>query len=115
MAASTTSSASPGRRTRSPARPYGGATACSPLYAKLAKHLRRRPGLRDQRATPDQDALAETPSNPLLRIDLAAASKIGKAHKAIVVVDNTFASFYPGRPSLGADVMHSTTKYLNGH
>jgi cystathionine gamma-lyase len=60
----------------------------------------------------------ETPSNPLLRIvDLAAASKIGKAHKAIVVVDNTFASPYLQSPlKLGADiVMHSTTKYLNGH
>ena len=60
----------------------------------------------------------ETPSNPLLRIvDLAAASKIGKAHKAIVVVDNTFASPYLQAPlKLGADiVMHSTTKYLNGH
>ena len=60
----------------------------------------------------------ETPSNPLLRIvDLAAASAIGKKHKAIVVVDNTFASPYLQSPlKLGADiVMHSTTKYLNGH
>jgi cystathionine gamma-lyase len=60
----------------------------------------------------------ETPSNPLLRIiDLAAASKIGKKHNAIVVVDNTFASPYLQSPlKLGADiVMHSTTKYLNGH
>jgi len=60
----------------------------------------------------------ETPSNPLLRIvDLAAASKIGKAHQAVVVVDNTFASPYLQSPlKLGADiVMHSTTKYLNGH
>lgn len=60
----------------------------------------------------------ETPSNPLLRIiDLAAASRIGKKHGAIVVVDNTFASPYLQAPlKLGADiVMHSTTKYLNGH
>ena len=60
----------------------------------------------------------ETPSNPLLRIiDLAGAAKIGKARKAIVVVDNTFASPYLQAPlKLGADiVMHSTTKYLNGH
>jgi len=60
----------------------------------------------------------ETPSNPLLRItDIAAVS--GRAHEAgaMVVVDNTFLS--PGwqRPlSLGADVVvHSTTKYINGH
>jgi len=60
----------------------------------------------------------ETPSNPLLRIiDLAGASKIGRKHNAIVVVDNTFASPYLQSPlKLGADiVMHSTTKYLNGH
>ncbi|HEX7897249.1 MAG TPA: cystathionine gamma-synthase [Planctomycetota bacterium] len=60
----------------------------------------------------------ETPSNPLLRIiDLAGASKIGKKKGAIVVVDNTFASPYLQAPlKLGADiVMHSTTKYLNGH
>ena len=60
----------------------------------------------------------ETPSNPLLRIiDLAGAAKIGKKHNAIVVVDNTFASPYLQSPlKLGADiVMHSTTKYLNGH
>jgi len=60
----------------------------------------------------------ETPSNPLLRIiDLAGASRIGKKRGAIVVVDNTFASPYLQAPlKLGADiVMHSTTKYLNGH
>ncbi len=60
----------------------------------------------------------ETPSNPLLRIiDLAGASKIGKKHGAIVVADNTFASPYLQSPlKLGADiVMHSTTKYINGH
>ena len=60
----------------------------------------------------------ETPSNPLLRIiDLAGAAKIGKKHNSIVVVDNTFASPYLQSPlKLGADiVMHSTTKYLNGH
>jgi cystathionine gamma-lyase len=60
----------------------------------------------------------ETPSNPLLRIiDLAGASQIGKKRGAVVVVDNTFASPYLQAPlKLGADiVMHSTTKYLNGH
>jgi cystathionine gamma-synthase len=60
----------------------------------------------------------ETPSNPLLRItDIAAVAALGHACGALVVVDNTFLS--PGwqRPlTLGADlVVHSTTKYLNGH
>src|SRR5579863_7754670 len=60
----------------------------------------------------------ETPSNPLLRItDIAAVTALGHACGALVAVDNTFLS--PGwqRPlTLGADlVVHSTTKYLNGH
>ncbi|MEO7775194.1 MAG: cystathionine gamma-synthase [Steroidobacteraceae bacterium] len=60
----------------------------------------------------------ETPSNPLLRItDIEALASRAKARGAITVVDNTFLS--PGwqKPiSLGADlVLHSTTKYINGH
>jgi cystathionine gamma-synthase len=60
----------------------------------------------------------ETPSNPLLRItDIADIAKRGHALGAIVVADNTFLS--PGwqQPlALGADiVVHSTTKYINGH
>jgi cystathionine gamma-lyase len=60
----------------------------------------------------------ETPTNPLLKLcDIAAISKIGKEHKLITVVDNTFASPYLQNPlNLGADiVVHSTTKYLGGH
>lgn len=60
----------------------------------------------------------ETPSNPLLNIvDVAAVAAIGKAAGATVVVDNTFLSPYFQRPfELGADiVVHSTTKYINGH
>ena len=60
----------------------------------------------------------ETPTNPLMRLtDIAAASTIAKRAGARLVVDNTFASPYFQQPlSLGADmVMHSTTKYLNGH
>ncbi len=60
----------------------------------------------------------ETPSNPLLQVtDLASASRIAKRHGALTVVDNTFATPYLQRPlDLGADiVVHSTTKYLNGH
>jgi cystathionine beta-lyase/cystathionine gamma-synthase len=60
----------------------------------------------------------ESPTNPLLRItDLAAASEIAHRHGARVVVDNTFASPYVQQPlALGTDiVVHSTTKFLNGH
>ena len=60
----------------------------------------------------------ETPSNPLLRIaDIASLSSAGRDAGAIVVVDNTFLSPALQRPlELGADVVvHSTTKYLNGH
>jgi len=60
----------------------------------------------------------ETPSNPLLRItDIAAVAALGHACGALVVVDNTFLSPAWQQPLLlGADlVVHSTTKYLNGH
>ena len=60
----------------------------------------------------------ETPSNPLLRItDLERASALASAAGALVVVDNTFLSPVWQQPlALGADlVVHSTTKYLNGH
>lgn len=60
----------------------------------------------------------ETPSNPLLRIvDIAAVSRLAHAVGALVVVDNTFLSPALQQPlALGADVVvHSTTKYLNGH
>jgi cystathionine gamma-synthase len=62
--------------------------------------------------------LIETPSNPLLRVvDIAALSARAKAAGAKVAVDNTFLSPAVQRPiALGADlVVHSTTKYLNGH
>ena len=60
----------------------------------------------------------ETPTNPVMRLtDIPAASAIAHRHGAKVVVDNTFASPCLQRPiELGADmVVHSTTKYLNGH
>ena len=60
----------------------------------------------------------ETPTNPLLKItDIVAVSAIAKKAKALVVVDNTFMSPYFQNPLvLGADfVLHSMTKYLNGH
>jgi cystathionine gamma-lyase len=60
----------------------------------------------------------ETPTNPLLKIvDLQAVVNIAKRHKLLTVCDNTFASPYLQRPlEYGFDiVVHSTTKYLNGH
>jgi len=62
--------------------------------------------------------LIETPSNPLMRIvDISALAARAKALGAEVAVDNTFLSPALQRPiELGADfVIHSTTKYLNGH
>ncbi len=60
----------------------------------------------------------ETPSNPLLRIiDIERTSGAAKKNGVIVAVDNTFATPYFQNPlQLGADVVvHSTTKYINGH
>jgi cystathionine gamma-lyase len=60
----------------------------------------------------------ETPSNPLLKLtDLAAVAQIARDRNLIAVADNTFASPWVQRPlELGFDiVVHSTTKYLNGH
>lgn len=60
----------------------------------------------------------ETPTNPLLRLcDLEAIARLARARGIITVADNTFASPYIQRPlGLGIDiVVHSTTKYLNGH
>lgn len=61
---------------------------------------------------------AETPTNPLLNItDIAAVAEIAHKGKALLAVDNTFATPYFQRPAeLGADiVVHSSTKYLGGH
>lgn len=74
----------------------------------LAAALARKPRL----------VWVETPSNPLLRIvDLRTVSRLCRLHGARMVVDNTFLSPALQRPiALGADlVVHSTTKYLNGH
>jgi methionine-gamma-lyase len=60
----------------------------------------------------------ETPANPNLEItDVAAVAEVAHEHGALVVVDNTFCTPYLQRPlELGADVVvHSATKYLNGH
>ena len=60
----------------------------------------------------------ETPTNPMLKlVDLGKLGKFAKKHGLILVVDNTFSSPMLQRPlEFGADiVMHSATKYLNGH
>src|SRR5574337_795103 len=60
----------------------------------------------------------ESPSNPLLKlVDIEAIAQIAKKKNILVGVDNTFANPFFQKPlKLGADiVMHSTTKYLNGH
>lgn len=76
--------------------------------AALAAALAKKPKL----------VLIETPSNPLLRItDIAAVAAAAKEAGAIVVADNTFLSPVLQQPlALGCDVVvHSTTKYINGH
>ncbi len=103
---------------------YGGTWR---LFTARAKQKAIKIAFVDQH---DQDALAavfarkpslvwiETPSNPLMRVvDIAALAKQAKAVGARVVVDNTFLSPALQKPiTLGADfVVHSTTKYLNGH
>lgn len=60
----------------------------------------------------------ETPTNPMLTLtDIAAVAEVAKAHDLLLTVDNTFATPYRQQPlTLGADfVIHSTTKFLNGH
>ena len=60
----------------------------------------------------------ETPTNPLMKVcDIAALAEVAHRRDALLVVDNTFLSPFFQRPlALGADiVVHSTTKFLNGH
>src|SRR5262245_45228753 len=77
------------------------------------------PAAIERAITPETRMLfVETPTNPLMRLtDLSQAAAIAHRRGLRLVVDNTFASPYVQRPmDLGADlVIHSTTKYLNGH
>ncbi|CEG86391.1 cystathionine gamma-synthase [Propionibacterium freudenreichii] len=69
-------------------------------------------------ATPAELVFVETPSNPLMRItDVAAVARLAHTAGATVVADNTFCSPLLQNPlTLGADVVvHSTTKFINGH
>jgi cystathionine beta-lyase/cystathionine gamma-synthase len=78
-----------------------------------------RPELIEAAMRPETKLLfVETPTNPVLRLtDIARAAEIAHAHDARLLVDNTFASPCVQRPiEFGTDlVVHSTTKYLNGH
>lgn len=103
---------------------YGGTYR---LFKRLAKRGLFRVRLVDQTdAAAVEEAMhdgarmlwVESPTNPLLRIvDLARMRQLADAHEALLVVDNTFLSPALQRPiEFGADlVVHSTTKYLNGH
>jgi cystathionine beta-lyase/cystathionine gamma-synthase len=108
--------------------------ACDDLYGgtyRIFERVLRRAGL-DFTYVPASDAAAyeqairpntraiwaESPTNPLLNlVDLAAVGDIANWHHLRFIVDNTFASPYLQQPlKLGAHiVVHSTTKYINGH
>ncbi|HWK73610.1 MAG TPA: cystathionine gamma-synthase [Povalibacter sp.] len=115
---------SPGDLLIAPHDCYGGTYR---LFDALAKRGSARVEFVDQTDTRALDAAiakgpkliwVETPSNPLLRIvDIRATAEKAHAVGALLLADNTFLSPAWQRPiSLGADlVLHSTTKYLNGH
>jgi cystathionine gamma-synthase len=103
---------------------YGGsyrlfkAQAARGLYAVEFVDFADSPALSAALARKPKLVWIETPSNPLLRItDIAATCASAHASGALVAVDNTFLSPALQQPlALGADlVVHSTTKYLNGH
>lgn len=103
---------------------YGG---CFRLFTSLAKkgsfqlavvNQNDESALEEALARKPRMIWLETPSNPLLRlVDIAAISARAKKHGTLVVVDNTFLSPVFQNPlALGADiVIHSTTKFINGH
>ncbi|HVV97807.1 MAG TPA: cystathionine gamma-synthase [Rhodanobacteraceae bacterium] len=103
---------------------YGGTWRLLDAWAKKGRFRAVFADLTDAAAlsealaeTPDL-VWIETPSNPLLRItDVRHVAQAAHAIGAVVVVDNTFLSPVLQRPlALGADVVvHSTTKYINGH
>ena len=83
-------------------------------YVNLVEPARLEAALRPE----TKIVWVETPTNPLLQLaDLRAIAAVVRAHGLISVVDNTFASPWVQRPlELGLDVVvHSATKYLNGH
>lgn len=104
---------------------YGGSYRLFERVRKLSAGLQvsyvdtRNPDAVQAALRPDTRLIwIETPSNPLLKLtDLAAVAAIARRHGALAVADNTFASPWAQRPlELGFDlVLHSATKYLNGH
>jgi methionine-gamma-lyase len=105
---------------------YGGTEE---LISKILPTLGITAVITDLRQTEKVDALLrndksirmlylETPANPTMQcVDIAVLTGIAKQHQLIVACDNTFATPYLQQPfSFGVDyVMHSTTKFLNGH
>jgi cystathionine beta-lyase/cystathionine gamma-synthase len=93
------------------------------VYAELGLRFSfvdmRDVGAIEQALTPaTRMVYCETPTNPMMNlVDLGAAGDLTQAHGYLFVVDNTFATPFFQRPlEHGADiVLHSTTKYLNGH
>ena len=95
-------------------RTYGELFGFQTTYVNMADHDAVRSAIREN----TKAFWIETPSNPLLNIiDIRALAAIAHEHQALAFVDNTFLTPYNQRPfELGADVIiHSTTKYLNGH
>ena len=115
---------SPGQRLLVPHDCYGGSWRLFNALAKKGQFtldtcdFTDLPGLDRHLAEKPTLVWLETPSNPLLRItDLEAVTRAAQAVGALVAVDNTFLSPVLQRPiEYGADlVVHSTTKYINGH
>ncbi len=103
---------------------YGGTyRLCTTLYAKLGLEfdfvdLSDLDAVRAALRPSTKLVMAETPSNPLLKLcDIAALAELARAHGALSMCDNTFATPYLQSPlALGVDIVaHSTTKYLGGH
>ncbi len=114
----------PGNRLVVPHDAYGGswrlfdALARKGHFELVTADLTDPRSLADALATQPKLVLVETPSNPLLRItDLRFVIEAAHRAGALAVVDNTFLSPALQRPiEFGADVvLHSTTKYINGH
>ena len=103
---------------------YGGTNrVMDKIYSKFSikSHWINTTDLKQIKSTINKNTkmiFIETPTNPMMEVcDIKEISKIAKEFNCILVVDNTFMSPYNQRPlTLGADiVIHSTTKYLNGH
>jgi cystathionine gamma-lyase/cystathionine beta-lyase/cystathionine gamma-lyase/homocysteine desulfhydrase len=113
----------PGQRVVVSDNVYGGTHR---LFTKILAHYgvafafldATDPSAFDREAGPFDLLWIETPTNPLMKVcDIEALAAVARRRRAILVVDNTFMSPFFQRPlEQGADiVVHSTTKFLNGH